>query len=166
MLLKPWEPCVDCHDLPRPPLHAVRGRLKDGVTASVLAFCVGVACGARHRRALPPSRWDTYLQSTSPVTLRSDMKMEEVLRVLLSSNAICLKSTSNEEVFYVKVASETSKGEAVCCISLAELLEAPRHLPLGCLLDEEKARHGFHRLFGSLRGGMRALRQCPRALRG
>lgn len=72
------------------------------------------------------------------------MKMDEVLRILLSSNAICVEEgvDGEERVFYVQVLSEaTEVAEAkasVACISLADLLEAPRHLPLGCLLDVEK----------------------------
>lgn len=77
--------------------------------------------------------------------------MDEVLRILLSSNAICVEEgvDGEERVFYVQVLSEaTEVAEAkasVACISLADLLEAPRHLPLGCLLDVEKVGlRGFH----------------------
>lgn len=70
--------------------------------------------------------------------------MDEVLRILLSSNAICVEEgvDGEERVFYVQVlneATEVAEAKAsVACISLADLLEAPRHLPLGCLLDEGK----------------------------
>jgi len=75
------------------------------------------------------------------------MKMDEVLGILLSSNAICVEEgvDGEERVFYVQVTNEATetleaegKATSVACISLADLLEAPRHLPLGCLLDQEK----------------------------
>lgn len=130
----------------------------DSLSILAAAFCVGVSCGAGRRckvvrssgqaQISAPNRWDTNLRRPLPsntgVTLRSDMKMDEVLRILLSSNAICVEEgvDGEERVFYVQVLSEaTEVAEAkasVACISLADLLEAPRHLPLGCLLDEEK----------------------------
>ncbi|CAK9056506.1 unnamed protein product, partial [Durusdinium trenchii] len=98
----------------------------------------GRRCSLRPAQVSPPNRWDTDLRSkplpASPVILRSDMKLDEVIRILLSSNAICVKEVNTEDgredVFYVQA--------SVACISLVDLLEAPRHLPLGCLLDDGK----------------------------
>lgn len=67
------------------------------------------------------------------------MKVAEVIRALLSTNAVCAKSGVGE-VFYVKVTSgegerETGpEADGVFCISLADLLEAPRQMPLDCLI--------------------------------
>mmetsp|Transcript_77078 Transcript_77078/g.178786 ORF Transcript_77078/g.178786 Transcript_77078/m.178786 type:complete len:265 (+) Transcript_77078:3-797(+) len=67
--------------------------------------------------------------------------------VLLSSNSLCVSSGS-DEVFYVRVADSTERvddsaeaegGEGLFCIVLADLLEAPRQLPLNCLLGMDEA---------------------------
>lgn len=109
-----------------------------------------------------PSRWaggglagqlqwpDTASQSEeSIVTLRPDMKVGDVIRALLASSAICAYR-GKEEVFYVRVAGSeiVPPGDGCFCISLEDLLEAPRHLPLDCLIgtredQEECALYDF-----------------------
>lgn len=80
------------------------------------------------------------------VTLRSDMKVAEVIEKLLRANAICVDS-GDGGVFYVKVGSSAlvaggsallpeGEGTSLCCISLADLLEAPRQMPLRCLIGD------------------------------
>jgi len=76
------------------------------------------------------------------VTLSPDMRTEDVLRILLRSNALCIKAGDPEDgVFYVRLCSKEEEdldlagnSEGLFCISLRDLLEAPRKLPLSCLL--------------------------------
>ena len=65
------------------------------------------------------------------------MRVDEVIRILLRSNAVCV-GDAPDGVFFVKVedgeAEAQTGSQALACISLADLLEAPRQLPLNCLL--------------------------------
>lgn len=77
------------------------------------------------------------------------MRIEDVIKVLLSSNAVCVTS-GNSEVFYVKVETAEvpargkavgadlgqDEGQGIFCISLADLLQAPRQMPVNCLLED------------------------------
>lgn len=87
----------------------------------------------------PPNRWVTsqpvVTPSSSPITLRPDMRIEEVIRILLRSNAVCV-GDAPDGVFFVKVAptGDETQDPGLACINLADLLEAPRQLPLDCLL--------------------------------
>jgi len=107
---------------------------------------------------VPPTRWagggvastDSNVDLASLevadecLTLRRDMKVEEVIRALLTANAVCATSSENKEVFYVRVdPTGVAKEDALCCISLGDLLDAPRSMPLDCLIgsgevDEEE----------------------------
>eukprot|EP00913_Durusdinium_trenchii_P032757 g30665.t1 len=79
----------------------------------------GRRCSLRPAQVSPPNRWDTDLRSkplpASPVILRSDMKLDEVIRILLSSNAICVKEVNTEDgredVFYVQVTGPSEAGD-------------------------------------------------------
>ncbi|CAE7367462.1 unnamed protein product [Symbiodinium sp. KB8] len=64
-----------------------------------------------------------------------DMRIEEVIRILLRSNAVCV-GDAPDGVFFVKVAptGDETQDPGLACINLADLLEAPRQLPLDCLL--------------------------------
>jgi len=102
----------------------------------------------------PPARWagaglgllERGPQGKEPgaVTLRRDMRVWEVIKTLLSSNALCVTSGTGE-VFYVKVTSTEAEAEAETssasgedvCICLEDLLEAPRQMPLSCLIESE-----------------------------
>lgn len=93
----------------------------------------------------------TQETSMEPVAFAHDMTVADALRVLLSSNAICC-STGSEEVFYVKMQQLYSKdmaeqsghvpaaqvGGGLFCVSLGDLLEAPRQMPIKCLLGTEE----------------------------
>jgi len=86
----------------------------------------------------PPNRWVTsqpvMTPSSSPITLRPDMRIDEVIRILLRSNAVCV-GDAPDGVFFVKVAqNDDTQDPGLACINLADLLEAPRQLPLDCLL--------------------------------
>ncbi|CAE7350664.1 unnamed protein product [Symbiodinium sp. CCMP2456] len=87
----------------------------------------------------PPNRWVTsqpvMTPSSSPITLRPDMRIDEVIRILLRSNAVCV-GDAPDGVFFVKVAQngDDTQDPGLACINLADLLEAPRQLPLDCLL--------------------------------
>lgn len=80
------------------------------------------------------------------VELRADMRVGEAIGALLRSNSLCVSSSSGD-AFYVKVASQLPGAAAsaggggdnaadasLYCITLADLLEAPRQMPLDCLL--------------------------------
>lgn len=80
--------------------------------------------------------------ASSAVTLSSNMRVQDVIRQLLSSNAVCFGSEQNDGVFYVRVNStmdgsemKAADGEDLFCIGLQDLLEAPPQLPLECLID-------------------------------
>jgi len=77
------------------------------------------------------------------VTLLRDMSVGDALRELLASNAVCV-SKAGEEVFYVRIEPSKTQAEAnlvgaedMVCISLADLLASPRHMPLECLIDSD-----------------------------
>jgi len=62
------------------------------------------------------------------------MRIDEVIRILLRSNAVCV-GDAPDGVFFVKVAqNDDTQDPGLACINLADLLEAPRQLPLDCLL--------------------------------
>jgi len=74
------------------------------------------------------------------------MRVDDVIRTLLRSNAVCIDSGDDDAVFYVKVTAddedvaEVEDTEAgLFCIALADLLQAPRQLPLSCLLGSADA---------------------------
>lgn len=115
----------------------------------------------------PPTRWagagvglegldGRALQTGEPnaVTLRADMRIDDVIKTLLSSNALCVTSGS-DEVFYVKLKSTEEEAELLpkesqetVCIVLQDLLAAPRQMPLNCLIgcdDSEECQ-----LYGEL----------------
>eukprot|EP00930_Biecheleria_cincta_P104523 TRINITY_DN96883_c0_g1_i1.p1 TRINITY_DN96883_c0_g1~~TRINITY_DN96883_c0_g1_i1.p1 ORF type:complete len:388 (-),score=62.86 TRINITY_DN96883_c0_g1_i1:217-1380(-) len=109
---------------------------------------------SRRRRALPeeaavPARWGpspAVLELLPPeepkgiaITLSPDMRTEDVIRILLRSNALCIEAGDPEDgVFYVRLCSQeedpAGKSAGLFCISLRDLLEAPRNMPLVCLL--------------------------------
>ncbi|CAE6929998.1 unnamed protein product [Symbiodinium natans] len=100
--------------------------------------CRSSMSGQRDREVPPPNRWATGAPITTPasstITLRPDMRIDEVIRILLRSNAVCVGDAS-DGVFFVKVAQDDeAEDEGLACISLADLLDAPRQLPLDCLL--------------------------------
>ncbi|OLP86483.1 hypothetical protein AK812_SmicGene32410 [Symbiodinium microadriaticum] len=72
----------------------------------------------------PPNRWVTsqpvVTPSSSPITLRPDMRIEEVIRILLRSNAVCV-GDAPDGVFFVKVT-----------IYWAKALGRGHHLEGGC----------------------------------
>lgn len=77
------------------------------------------------------------------MTLSPDLRTEDVIRILLRSNALCIEAGDPDDgVFYVRLCSKeedpagtgSGKGEGLFCITLRDLLEAPRNLPLSCLL--------------------------------
>jgi len=75
----------------------------------------------------------------APVVLRQDMRVADVIEALLKTNALCVESDGGE-VFYVRVAGgdipPSEAGNGLFCISLADLLDAPRQMPLDCLLGD------------------------------
>jgi len=119
---------------------------------------------ARPEPVPPPARWagagvgldlDGRLPTgqCAAIVLRPDMRVDDVIRTLLSSNAVCVTSGS-DDVFYVKVTSKevaqdaSPSEEDLFCISLQDLLEAPRQMPLNCLLGQEDSEEC--QLYGAL----------------
>lgn len=147
-------------------------------TVAVVARCTRRPRGSFHRGQVgcrdkptnapevpPPIRWDGPGVSRNKldrlgippddtaITLRPDMRIGEVIRILLSSNAVCM-SSGKDDVFYVKVApKEDVAGSSVddnelFCISLEDVLQAPRQLPLNCILESEASEEC--QLYGAL----------------
>jgi len=108
------------------------------------------------RRTSPGDRWagagvgtvdgpQSPAQDTGSIAvpLQSGMQVDQVIRLLFNSKAVCMDS-GGEEVFYAKLTDQEETGRvdadsssAIFCISLADLLEAPRSMPLKCLLDAD-----------------------------
>lgn len=80
-----------------------------------------------------------------PVVLDKEMRVGDAIQSLLRKSTICVDTDGGETLLYVRVAgtgaaaSTEETREGLCCIALTDLLEAPRQMPLRCLLgiDEE-----------------------------
>jgi len=85
-----------------------------------------------------------------PLTLRGDMQVGDVIRTLLATNVVCVDS-EGEQSFQISVApaspesgvvtvegapASPSGGSGPFCILLEDLLEAPRKMPLECLVSD------------------------------
>lgn len=84
-----------------------------------------------------------------PITLSSDMQVGDVIRTLLATNVVCVDS-EGEQSFQVRVAPADQEagapveeasvalgsGSGPFCILLEDLLEAPRKMPLECLVSD------------------------------
>mmetsp|Transcript_27782 Transcript_27782/g.54568 ORF Transcript_27782/g.54568 Transcript_27782/m.54568 type:complete len:408 (-) Transcript_27782:30-1253(-) len=146
-------------------LHCSRG--------SVIRRCT-TSGNQRTNLVAPPSRWagggvgsmegtdaaqlsiDDLVSGT--VVLSLDTPVKDVIGALLRSHAVCVQSKEGDNI-YVKV---TNNGVAdnsneldqpadggYACIALADLLEAPRELPLSCLVGEDDEAEECE-LYGSL----------------
>jgi len=75
-----------------------------------------------------------------PVVLDKEMRVGDAIQSLLRKSTICVDTDGGETLLYVRVAgtgaaaSAEETREGLCCIALTDLLEAPRQMPLRCLL--------------------------------
>eukprot|EP00931_Biecheleriopsis_adriatica_P116803 TRINITY_DN92395_c0_g1_i1.p1 TRINITY_DN92395_c0_g1~~TRINITY_DN92395_c0_g1_i1.p1 ORF type:complete len:391 (+),score=62.64 TRINITY_DN92395_c0_g1_i1:131-1303(+) len=108
----------------------------------------------------PPSRWtgagmgqaaSPNLQSliaaenvegqAAAVVLEPNMTVGGAIAALLAANVVCV-SKDSEQVFYVQLAGNFDDGSdstEVCCVTLADLLNAPRQMPVSCILSDSQA---------------------------
>lgn len=83
--------------------------------------------------------------ANNAVTLKADMRVGDAIKALLSTNAVCV-TRGEEDVFYVRLSGTSATpptnrlGEDLFCVSLADLLESPRQMPLDCLLDGAESK--------------------------
>eukprot|EP00929_Paragymnodinium_shiwhaense_P119204 TRINITY_DN91084_c0_g1_i1.p1 TRINITY_DN91084_c0_g1~~TRINITY_DN91084_c0_g1_i1.p1 ORF type:complete len:425 (+),score=39.51 TRINITY_DN91084_c0_g1_i1:79-1353(+) len=121
------------------------------------------------RSSLPVDRWagggiakpnlnSTPEMKNKPVTLQADMPVSDVIRALLCANAVCI-NRDGDDVFFVRVttaddseqvaeATPAAVGEDLCCLSMADLLDAPRNMPLNCLIDDSQEECDLYQTVG------------------
>jgi len=143
-----------------------------GPRVSIIRHCTSSG-NPRTNLVAPPSRWagggvggmegtdpaQLGIEDLVPVVLSLDTPVKDVIGALLRSHAVCVQNKEGHSI-YVKVIdnriADDSNGleqpaeGGLACIALADLLDAPRELPLSCLVEAEDDDLQECQLYGSL----------------
>jgi len=102
----------------------------------------GAGVGIVERNDVP------QLPAERTVVLQLDTPAKDVIEALLMSHSVCIENEKGRSI-YVKVidgtvvnsseALKSSSTDGYACIQLADLLDAPRELPLSCLIGEDES---------------------------
>jgi len=117
----------------------------------------------------PPSRWAgagvgvveeadaAQLGAAETLALKLDTPVKDVIEALLRSHSVCVERGDGHSI-YLKIndgevagssdALKQSSDSGYACLQLADLLDAPREMPLSCLIRDDESEECM--VYGSL----------------